>query len=85
MESSNFLNLETLSLSENNIFDISILEKLQFSFKVRSTSNRISDISPLTKTNFKILTKLFLFDNKISDISMIDNFKFPKLIIFSLY
>ena len=43
------------------------------------SSNEISDINVLEKTNFKELKYLGLSSNKISDISVFENFKLNNL------
>ena len=59
--------LQRLSLSNNNISDISILEYLPNIHKLALSNNKIEDLSPL-KTN-KRLKFLFIKGNKISNLT----------------
>ena len=73
--------LEVLDLSDNNISDISLLEKAQFN-QLQSLSldgNNITDMTPLERVNFNQLQGLFLFNNKISNINFLEKVNFPEL------
>ncbi|MCG8332150.1 MAG: leucine-rich repeat domain-containing protein, partial [Chitinophagales bacterium] len=66
-------NLQSLDLSDNNISDISFLEKLSNLQSLYLNDNNISDISFLEK--LPSLQTLWLYENVISDISSIKYLK----------
>ena len=63
--------IQALSLSNNNISDISLLSQMTQIHKLALTNNRIEDISVLEK--LPKLRFIFLADNLIKDISKINN------------
>ena len=65
--------MEVLDLSENNISDINILEKVNFKELKElylGHNNFISDIKILEKVKFEKLEVLSLSENEISDINI---------------
>ena len=75
------LNLKELNLSNNNIRDIKVLEKIK-SDKLEIlnlSSNIISNINILKNVNLKELKELNLSSNQITDIKVLENIKFDKL------
>jgi len=81
-----FSNLEQLWLSNNNIVDISIFEKLNYKNlqKLDLSNNNISNISALENVNFNNLKNLWINNNIINDISVFSRVKFIKLIELNL-
>jgi len=82
LQNVNFKELKELELSENNISDIKVLEKLKFEkLEVLHLSSNydISDINVLENVNFKELRELDLSWNNISDIKVFEKAKFEKL------
>ena len=81
-----FSNLEQLWLSNNNIIDISIFEKLNYKNlqKLDLSNNNISNINALENVNFNNLKYLWINNNIINDISVFSRVKFIKLIELNL-
>jgi len=81
-----FSNLEQLWLSNNNIVDISIFEKLNYKNlqKLDLSNNNISNINALENVNFNNLKNLWINNNIINDISVFSRVKFIKLIELNL-
>ena len=81
-----FSNLEQLWLSNNNIVDISIFEKLNYKNlqKLDLSNNNISNINALENVNFNNLKNLWINNNIINDISVLSRVKFIKLIELNL-
>ena len=76
-----FRNIRILNLTNNNILDINILEKVKFEKleKLYLDNNKISDINSLEKVRFKELKALYLNGNNISNIDILEKVNFPKL------
>ena len=66
----NYPNIEKLNISDNNITDISILNKCRFKElkQFDLSNNKISDITVLKEFKFQKLNELYLNQNKISNI-----------------
>ena len=81
-----FSNLEQLWLSNNNILDISIFEKLNYKNlqKLDLSNNNISNINAFENVNFNNLKNLWINNNIINDISVFSRVKFTKLIELNL-
>ena len=82
-----FKELKELNLSNSNISDIKILEKVKFEKleKLDLSENKLSDINILEKVNFKELKELNLYNISLPDIKVLEKVKFEKLekLIFS--
>ena len=76
-----FKNIKILNLTNNNLSDINILEKVQLENleKLCLDNNNISDISILEKVKFKELKELYLNGNNISNIEILKKVNFPNL------
>ena len=89
LQNSKFKELRILNLSMNNLTDIIlfVLENIKFKkLEVLSISknNTLSKINFLKNDYFKQLKELYLNNNKISDIQILQKVKFSKLIILNL-
>ena len=82
----NYNNITELYLHNNEISDITILEKVKYEGLeiLDLSSNKISDIKILENSNFKKLKSLILQDNQISDITILEKVKFERLEILDL-
>ena len=76
-----FKNIKILNLTNNNISDINILEKIKFEKleKLYLDNNKISDIKILEKVRFKELKELYLNGNNITNIEILEKVNFPKI------
>ena len=76
-----FKNIKILNLTNNNLSDINILEKMQLENleKLCLDNNKISDIDILEKVNYKELKELYLNGNNISNIEILEKVNFPNL------
>ena len=81
-----FINIRILNLTNNNISDISILEKVKFEKleKLFLDNNKIYDINVLSKVRLKELKELYLNGNNISNIEILEKVNFPNLQILDL-
>ena len=86
LELIDFVNLEQLWLSNNNIVDISIFSKLNYKNleKLDLSNNNIEDINALESVNFLNLKNLWMNNNRINDISVFSKVKFIKLLELNL-
>ena len=75
-----FKNIRSLNLTNNNISDINILEKIKFEKleKLYLDNNKISDINILEKVRFKELKELYLNGNNITNIEILEKVNFPQ-------
>ena len=78
--------LEILDLSNNEIKEISLLEKINCKNlkKLDLSNNEISNINKLEKANFNQLEELYFSFNKISDIDILEKVNFKNLKILYL-
>ena len=76
-----FKNIKILNLTNNNLSDINILEKMQLENleKLCLDNNKISDINILEKVKYKELKELYLNGNNISNIEILEKVNFPNL------
>ena len=74
--------IKELSLCNNDLFDIALLENLKYETLeiLNLGNNKISDISVLEKVNFKELKELYLNKNAILDITPLEKVNFQKLV-----
>ena len=82
-----FKELKELYLSNNNISDIKVFEKVKFEkLEILNLSSnfKISDINILENVNFNELKELDLSSNNISDIKILEKIKFEKLELLDL-
>ena len=81
-----FINIRVLNLTNNNIPDINILEKVKFEKleKLCLDNNKISDINILEKVKLKNLKEVYLNGNNISNIEILEKVNFPNLEILDL-
>ena len=86
--------LRELNLSNNNLSDISILEKAKFEkleklnllYNIDSGCNNNTFYNVLEKVNFKELKELKInFNDKVQDMSVLEKVKFAKLECLTLY
>ena len=79
--SNTFKNIKILNLTNNNLSDINILEKMQLENleKLCLDNNKISDINILEKVKYKELKELYLNGNNISNIEILEKVNFPNL------
>lgn len=82
----NYPNIEKLNISDNNITDISILNKCRFKelkhFDL--SNNKISDITVLKEFKFQKLNELYLNQNKISNIEPLSKIDLTHLLRINL-
>ena len=76
-----FEQIQTLSLDDNILYDITPLKNMNFQqlLVLNLDNNQINDLSVLEKVKFYQLQKLWLNNNNITDINVFENVKFSLL------
>ncbi|BDX08280.1 leucine-rich repeat domain-containing protein [Planctobacterium marinum] len=72
---SQFEQILSLDVSDNNISDLSPLENLIYNYRLNLSNNQITDISKISLSSAPSLLYLYLAGNQITDVSYLSNLK----------